>query len=81
MPGTMLVLSEYLLLISLFLADGLGSGDLGSGDFQMGKLLRGSPEQACWFAEASSLGPRTQGPCGGGPLPAEWQLCELIGKC
>lgn len=27
---------------SLLLADGLGSGDVGSGDFQMGKLLGAS---------------------------------------
>lgn len=45
MPCT--VLSGYLLLnyVSLFCADGLGSGDLGSGDFQMGKLLTEGPEQ------------------------------------
>lgn len=43
MPCTML--SGYLLLnyVSLFCADGLGSGDLGSGDFQMGKLLTEGP--------------------------------------
>lgn len=48
--------------MSLFLADGLGSGDVGSGDFQMGKLLRGFPRAGLLVTEASSLGRSPKSP-------------------